>query len=203
MSWLFDPLIRLGQFVITFFSSRSLSVKQAPAAPTSPVATPKPAPATPTPPSPLVPQASLLEPFVQEIKNMEGWAPGSTSFTCNNPGNLRCTPGQPATWNVLATGSRGGFCTFPDEPTGMQALRDTITSCAKGLSPNYNAAAQKLGLHDSGYLNLYQFFTIRDPASDGNDPTALAERFGRVLGANPSTFLMRQLLLGQPPPLSA
>jgi hypothetical protein len=115
---------------------------------------------------------------------MEGWAPGSTSWTHNNPGNLRCTPGQKKTWNTLATSSVGGFCVFIDAATGLQALRNVTTSCAKGLSPTYNAAAKKLGLTSSADLNLYQYFDIRDPASDHNDPKALAERFGRALGVN-------------------
>lgn len=131
----------------------------------------------------------LLIPFCNEIQAMEGWSVGSTSYIHNNPGNLRCPP-----LNVLATGCVNGFCQFKDESTGMQALINVTTSCAKGLSTTYNTAAKHFGLVSGADLNLYQYFLIRDPQSDGNNPNALAERFGTKLGVSPSTFLMKQLL---------
>jgi hypothetical protein len=124
---------------------------------------------------------------------MEGWYPGSNSYLCNNPGNLRCAPNLMSSWNVLANGQRGGFCTFATETVGTQALRNVTLSCAKGESPTYNAAAAKLGLANSGEMNLYQYFAERDPASDKNDPNALAVRFGKVLNVDPGTFKMKQL----------
>lgn len=135
-----------------------------------------------------------LELFCQEIQKMEGWYAGSKSMRNFNPGNLRCTPGQKANWNALAIGQFGGFCVFKDEATGMQALRNVTISCAKGLSVVYSAAARHFGLADSSKLNLYQYFVIRDPANDGNNPTALAERFGHVLGVDPKLFTMEELL---------
>jgi hypothetical protein len=128
---------------------------------------------------------------------MEGWAPGTPSYVNCNPGNIRCPEGERSNWNVLAIdggAKHNNFCVFHGELAGMQALRNVTASCAKGASPHYNAEARKLGLHDSGYLNLYQYFLIRDPASDKNDPKALAERFGKALAVDPHTFLMRQLL---------
>jgi hypothetical protein len=145
-----------------------------------------------TPPTttktPIVPPTKLVV-FCNEIQAMEGWTPGSTSFTHSNPGNLRCPP-----LNVLADSCVNGFCHFKDEATGMQALINVTKSCAEGLSVTYNTAAKHFGVASGADLNLYQYFTIRDPASDNNQPDALAERFGTKLGVNPSTFLMKQLL---------
>lgn len=132
---------------------------------------------------------SPLETFVQELKSMEGWWPGSASYQRNNPGNLRCPP-----LNVLASHCQDGFCVFKDEATGTQALRNVTISHAKGTSITYNAAAKKFGLTSSADLNLYQYFEIRDPASDHNQPNALAVRFGTALGVDPATFRMKQLL---------
>lgn len=132
---------------------------------------------------------SLLIAFCNEIQAMEGWSTGSTSYTHNNPGNLRCPP-----LNVLADSCVNGFCHFKDETTGMQGLINVTKSCATGLSNTYNIAAKHFGLASGADLNLYQYFLIRDPQSDGNDPNALAERFGTKLGVSPSTFLMKQLL---------
>ena len=152
------------------------------------------APATTPISHPSAPQVPLLALFCYEIQNMEGWTPGSTSFTHNNPGNIRCTPGNMANWNALSNGERGGFCTFVSAAVGMQALQNVTVSCAKGLSPTYNAAAHKLGLANSGELNLFQYFETRDPPADGNQPDLLAVRFGKVLGVDPATFRMKQLL---------
>lgn len=155
------------------------------------------APLTPNPdpmPTPAPTARDLLTEFCTEIQTMEGWAPGTTSYTHNNPGNLRCTPGQKANWNALATGQVGGFCVFKSPAIGMIALRNVTLSCAQGKSPTYNAAAQRLGLKSSANLNLDQYFVIRDPGSDGNDPRALAQRFGHKLGVDPATFQMSQLL---------
>lgn len=167
---------------------------------TNPVTPPEPHPepeteaVPPVAPTPPQPKVDLLALFCEEIKTMEGWSVDSNSWHCNNPGNLRCTPGQPNTWNALAKGQKNGFCTFQDPATGMQALRNVTISCAKGISPTYNKAAKQLGLGNSGELNLYQYFAIRDPATDRNQPNLLAERFGRVLNVEPAQFKMRQLL---------
>jgi hypothetical protein len=96
---------------------------------------------------------------------------------------------------VLAlSASPNNFCVFKDADTGMQALRNVTVAQCKGLSPTYNAAAEGLGLANSGELNLYQYFLIRDPAADANDPKALAERFGKVLGVDPAQFKIKQLI---------
>ncbi len=134
---------------------------------------------------------TLLGAFCAEIKAMEGWTPGSASFKRNNPGNLRCPP-----LNVLAESCDNNFCVFKDEATGFQALVNVTTAQAQGKSVTYNTAAQHFGLKDSGELNLYQFFLIRDPQTDGNDPTALAERFGKVLNVDPKQFQLKKLLWG-------
>lgn len=141
------------------------------------------------PVSPVLSTTSLMVQFCNEIQNMEGWSVGSTSYIHNNPGNLRCPP-----LNVLADSCVSGFCHFKDEPTGMKALINVTTSCAKGLSTTYNAAAKQFGITSGANLNLIQYFLIRDPQSDDNDPLALAARFGKKLGVNESTFLMKDLL---------
>jgi len=137
---------------------------------------------------------NLLEIFIQEIKNMEGWYVGSASYLNKNCGNLRCDPNNKSNWNVLAIGSNDGFCVFKSEEAGMMALRNVTVSQAKGLSPTYNNAAKHFGLANSGELNLYQYFLIRDPATDGNQPNALAERFGKVLHKDPALFRLKNLL---------
>jgi hypothetical protein len=189
---------RAFDWLVDYLSGVKPAPALAPAGPTAELPT-IPAIATSTPATPAIsqnlkPQTPLLDLFCAEIRAMEGWGPGTTSYTHNNPGNLRCTPGMKQTWNSLATGQSGGFCIFPDAATGMRALRNVTISCCQGKSAVYNTAAKRFGLTSGADLNLYQYFEIRDPGTDGNDPKALAERFGRALGVNPATFTMRHLL---------
>lgn len=142
-----------------------------------------------SPDVPATPKARLLEPFAEEIKNMEGWTPGSSSERRCNPGNLRCPP-----LNALAVGCDNGFCLFRNEADGMQGLVNVTKAQAKGQSEAYSQYARKLGLKDSGELNLYQYFAFRDPPADENDPNALAERFGKKFNVDPSKFQMKSLL---------
>jgi hypothetical protein len=180
----------LDQFLHELVNGDSETVTIDHTTPSMPETTPDPIqPVAPPVEAPALPQ-SLLNLFVNEIQNMEGWTPGSSSFVRNNPGNLRCPP-----LNALATKCQGGFCVFKDHATGLQALKNVTLSCAKGQSAVYNNAANHLfGLPSGAELNLYQYFTIRDPATDNNQPNLLAERFGRVLNVNPTTFRMKHLL---------
>lgn len=196
---MWSTFIQLYQALLALITrlKPSQEIAQAPTPPEIPLK-PQPAPQTPQPTQPIAPGATpaaysypKLEAFIAEIKNMEGWEPGSTSFTHNNPGNLRCQPGN---MNILATKCEDGFCYFPTAEKGMQALRNVTRSTCVGASVTYNTEAQKVGLKSAADLNLYQYFRIRDPRTDGNDPDALAERFGRVLSVDPTTFTMRELL---------
>lgn len=176
------------EWIFTLFQPKKVTV-------IAPESFPAPRPLIPlAPPEPPKPHTRLLEAFCDEIQAMEGWWPGSTSYECCNPGNIRCAPGDNANWNQLALGSRNGFCTFRNEATGMEALVNVTLACAEGRSAKYTAEAKKIGVTNSGELNLYQYFMIRDPSGDGNDPKALAERFGRKMRADPSIFKMKDLL---------
>jgi hypothetical protein len=144
------------------------------------------------PPEPIQPNphVSLLQAFLDEICVMEG----GSAYDCNNPGNIRCLVADSTNWNRLAIGTRHDFCIFPTEVAGKQALYNVTRACAEGKSPGYSSYAHTLGLADSGELNLYQYFEKRDPSEDGNDPRALAVRFGKKLNVGPETFKMKQLL---------
>lgn len=159
--------------------------QNAPQAPKSPSPQPKPTPA----PKP------LLDVFLSEIQAMEGWWPGSNAYTHNNPGNLRCNPSNKANWNKLATGSEGGFCVFPNYKSGLQGLRNVTVAVCEGKSATYNNAAIHIGLKSCADMTLPQYFIVRDPANDGNDPVALAHRFAAKLGVDINTFKMRDLLV--------
>ena len=56
-------------------------------------------------------------------QEFEGWFPGSTSYTHNNPGNCK--------------GVDGKFLTFKTYNAGLEYLEDYITRVAKGVHPAY------------------------------------------------------------------
>lgn len=66
-------------------------------------------------------------------QSFEGWWPGSTSFTNNNPGNLKYV-GQ-----ALATGAdKSGFCIFPTYQDGYATLYQMIYNACAGKSQIYH-----------------------------------------------------------------
>jgi hypothetical protein len=145
-----------------------------------------------------------LENCCAAIQEYEGWgAPGSTingvhypngtpAYRNNNPGNIRCS----AVMNALATGcDPDGFCVFPSGAVGMEALKTGITDVANGTSATYTALAKKeFNVANCANLTLRQFFAIRDPSSDDNDPDKYAQFVGIKLGVDYQTFQMHQLL---------
>jgi hypothetical protein len=104
----------------------------------------------------------------QTIQTVEGWFPGSLSYRNNNPGNLR-PAGQPGCASVSTTA--GLFCSFPDYPTGYQALLNQISlDAARGETI-------------SQFLNKYA------PAQDSNDPASYAAMVAAATGRSVSDLL--------------
>lgn len=148
---------------------------------------PKPAPVeAPTPPPASVPSPDKLSEFCAAIQSREGYfkpgdnpsyPKGTPAWYNNNPGNLRCVEGNKPNWNRRATtggAAHNNFCVFPDYATGLRALKDVVEAVCLGESPVYNAAAKTFGHQDGGQLTIAQYFVIRDPKSDGNDPASFA-----------------------------
>lgn len=186
-NWLTDILKSLWDFLMDLIE---LPIKKVYSEPVAPV--PNETPIKLNMYSPIVPGFTpipLLQAFCQEIQDMEGWYPGSSSEKRSNPGNLRCPP-----LNSLATGCDSGFCIFRNESDGMQGLVNVTKAQAEGKSEAYSQYARHQGLADSGELNLYQYFAFRDPPSDKNDPNALAERFGKKFNVDPKVFKLKNLL---------
>lgn len=160
---------------------------------TAPDSTAGPASPQTAPPTPQ-PAVSLLTRFCLAIQSREGYCPpgvlagypeGTPAYVNKNPGNLRCEEGQRASWNALAIdggAKHADFCVFKDYATGFDALMDVVESACKGESPTYNARAKELGLHDSSYLSIRQYFVIRDPSSDNNDPLSFATEVAQKCG---------------------
>jgi len=93
------------------------------------------------------------------IQTVEGWFPGSVSYTNNNPGNLTC-----ANQTGMIGCSSSGFAIFPDYSTGYQALENQIS------------------LDASRGESILQFTNKYAPASDGNDPSSYAQTIAGATG---------------------
>lgn len=105
------------------------------------------------------PKPDYLTKMCLAIQKHEGWYKGSRSYRNNNPGNLKYIGQQ------LAIGKDSqGFCIFKSESDGMLALKNMLTSCAKGYSKVYKPD-----------MSLKQFFAIYAPSYDNNDPDLYAK----------------------------
>jgi hypothetical protein len=153
-------------------------------------------------PSPTAPSVADLFNF---IKSYEGWAgPGQTvngveypngtiSYQCNNPMNAKWANqanARPRTFDI--NGRQEIFASFDDIQDGTAYGMDCLTQVVNGTDEVYSVAAHNLGLANSGDLTLNQFFSIRDDASDGNNPTAYSDAAGKQFGVNPAAFTMKQ-----------
>lgn len=170
-------------------------------------------PSTPQDPSPIPtyqPSAvEFLSVFCSALRDYEGWAaPGETlngttypngtmAYQCKNPGNIRCPANDPSIWNHLAIAGNDGFCVFPDYATGLQAQKNVILPVASGTAlptSAYALYAKKIGLVSTAYMTLLDYFTVRDPVADKNDPVAYAEFMGRALDVDYKTWQMKNLV---------
>lgn len=158
-------------------------------------------PTTPPPPTSVVDKIKL---FCLTIQAREGWyAPGklagypngTPSYRDNNPGNCRWPYGAP--YPAGATGVDGSmFLIFPTYQLGFQYLEDITRAVCTGKAPidgAYETAAKKKGLPNCSYLTIADYFVIRDPASDNNDPASYAAQVAKAVGL-PTTAMMLQLL---------
>lgn len=122
---------------------------------------------------------------------------GSPAYVNNNPGNIRCL-GPRSQWPSLAVAcSPSGFCQFKTYQDGWSTLVNGITAIALGNAATggaYQIAARKLGLKDCSQMTLDQFFEIRDPSSDKNNPKEYSQFVGKGLGVDSSNFRMCQLV---------
>lgn len=112
------------------------------------------------------PSSSKLDLWCAAIKQMEGAKPSR-----NNPGNLEFH-GQPF---AVADGR---FCKFDTYEHGYQALRNHIINACMGKLKAYNSSG-----------NLYDFYNVYAPASDGNDPKHYAEFVAKYMGISPDIII--------------
>jgi hypothetical protein len=94
----------------------------------------------------------------QTIQQVEGYYPGSVSYTNNNPGNLKYA-GQAG-----ATLGANGFAVFPSYDAGYQAL------------------VNQINLDASRGQTIAQFTSIYAPAADNNNPTSYAQTIANAAG---------------------
>ncbi len=173
-----------------------------------PTIPPRPVTAAPTPiPNPKS-KIDILHAFCMAVQVYEGYIipggkdgsgivyqSGSPAYRNKNPGNLRCNSRDRTNWNMLATGcTADNFCTFPTYEIGFTALVNVTLSVARGKSPTYNAAAEKLGLDNCAQMSLTQYFLTRDPSSDGNFPENFARFVARTIGVDIVSFRMKDLI---------
>lgn len=139
----------------------------------SPLPTPQPViPPTPTPSVPPTSTVNKLDLWCAAAKQMEGALPYR-----NNPGNLRYR-GQ-----MFAVDDKG-FCKFDTYAHGYQALRNLFIRACTGKSfPLYNPNG-----------NLYDFYNVYAPASDGNNPKHYAEFVAKYIGVDPSIVIKNLIL---------
>lgn len=107
-----------------------------------------------------------LDLWCAAIKKMEGALPSR-----NNPGNLRYVGQQ------YAVNDRG-FCKFDTYEHGYQALRTLIINACTGKYKMYNANG-----------NLYDFYKVYAPDSDGNNSKQYAEFVAKKIGVSPETII--------------
>ena len=94
----------------------------------------------------------------QTIQQVEGYYPGSVSYTNNNPGNLKYA-GQAG-----ATLGANGFAVFSSYDAGYQAL------------------VNQINLDASRGQTIAQFTSIYAPAADNNNPTSYAQTIANAAG---------------------
>jgi hypothetical protein len=84
---------------------------------------------------------------------------------------------------------QNGYAIFPDEATGWAYWHKVLYMHCTGKSPHYNSEAKKLGLANSGELNIYQYIEIFAPAHDSNEPKHYAESICEWVGISPYSTL--------------
>jgi hypothetical protein len=109
-------------------------------------------------------KTSKLDLWCAAIKQMEGAKPER-----NNPGNLRFRNQQYAV-------NDKGFCKFDTYEHGYTALRNLIIKACTGQSSLYNSNG-----------DLYQFYAVYAPDSDGNNSRHYAEFVAQYLNISPDT----------------
>lgn len=166
---------------------------------------PKPIPITPKS------QPSRVSQFCNAIQTYEGYilpggrdgagnvyVLGSPAYKNKNPGNIRCFANDKADWPSLTIGcSPDNFCIFKIYEDGYTTLVNGVTRiCLGNVGPTnpYAIAAKKLGLASCKNMTINQFFEVRDPPSDGNDPDKYGKFVGSLLGVDSATFTMAQLV---------
>lgn len=112
------------------------------------------------------PTNSKLDLWCEAIKQMEGAKPERC-----NPGNLRFVGQQYAI-------NDKGFCKFDTYEHGYQALRNQIINACMGKLKAYNSSG-----------NLYDFYNVYAPASDGNNPKNYAEFVAKYMNISPDTVI--------------
>ncbi len=126
------------------------------------------------------PANNLLNAMCLAIQKHEGWnlLPPSRSVRNNSPGNVRFSPvGYLPIYEPVGKDA-DNFAIFKDYATGFLYLKNLILEKAQKLPSD----------------NLFDFFNVYAPKSDGNDPIAYAEAVGVSMNVNPATFRMQAVI---------
>ncbi len=99
------------------------------------------------PPAPPIQPAhiSKIPDWAEAIRQQEGWAVGSRSYTNKNPGNLKASEYTMSLGAIRHDADM--FCVFPDEATGTKALCTFLTDAANNqLKPYHNVTLRQFTL---------------------------------------------------------
>lgn len=157
-----------------------------------------------TPPILPTPAPTKIMQFCLAIQSREGYYPpgalanypkGTPAWRNKNPGNCRWPFGTP--YPAGATGvDASDFLIFRTYDEGLEYLEAVTRAVCNGTAVAggaYQTAAKNKGLHDCSYLTITQYFFVRDPSSDNNDPASYAEEVAKKVGLL-TTAMMRELL---------
>ena len=138
----------------------------------------------PPPVPPVAPPIDKVQVFAKAIQQFEGYfrpgenanyPNGSVSYKCKNPGNLKWTP---YTVELGAIGkSSSGFCIFRSYEEGFGALKQFIKDARDDKLKNYHGK------------DIYGFFEVYAPSSDGNSPLQYAQSVARKCNVSVNTKL--------------
>ena len=126
----------------------------------------------------LIQTPTKLDKWCHAIQSREGYiAPcaqyptGTPAWRNNNPGNIE--------WHGQRNATSGGrFAHFNTYQDGYNALKTLLIQACTGQISLYNPNG-----------NLYDFYSVYAPSSDGNDSKGYAEEVAKALGVEPDVII--------------
>jgi len=113
----------------------------------------------------------------------EGYFPGSNSYKCNNPGNIRCGGNYYLSSFIRSLGavscSFKNFAMFRTPEAGYEALCQFLLYAQQEKLYSYNNYANK---YNKGIITLRSFYEVYAPVGDFNSPNVYANYVAKALG---------------------